>query len=246
MDHAFVFAGKTYVLGSFVDASAKNAVASVAREDGKITISVEADTITGTLPATVQSKFQKYAESHAFPHGISFAKGGENESNRELIVAVLTSFFVAVVLIFGILVLQFNSFAQPFVILFSVLMALPFIMVGLLIIDVPFSMPFGIGFISFTGIAVNHGIILIDAINRNVEKGMNDVTALVEAGSSRLEPMLLTTFTTAFGILPIALRDQFWAGLGFTVIFGLMAATVLTLFVVKGIYFELFMRRRKS
>lgn len=77
---------------------------------------------------------------------------------------------------------------------------------------------------------------------------MQDFTALVEAGSSRLEPMMLTTFTTAFGILPIALRDRFWSGLGFTIIFGLIAASILTLFIVKGIYYEVFMadHRRRS
>ncbi len=74
---------------------------------------------------------------------------------------------------------------------------------------------------------------------------MQGFTALVEAGSSRLEPMMLTTFTTAFGILPIALRDRFWSGLGFTIIFGLVAASILTLFVVKGIYYEVFMARKK-
>ena len=66
------------------------------------------------------------------------------------------------------------------------------------------------------------------------------MTALVEAGSSRLEPMLLTTVTTALGILPIALRDKFWSGMGFTIVFGIIAATFLTLFVVKGIYYEIY------
>lgn len=70
---------------------------------------------------------------------------------------------------------------------------------------------------------------------------MQSFTALVEAGSSRLEPMLLTTLTTALGILPIALRDKFWSGLGFTIIFGLIACTFITLFVVKGLYYEVFM-----
>jgi Cu/Ag efflux pump CusA len=67
------------------------------------------------------------------------------------------------------------------------------------------------------------------------------ITALVEAGSSRLEPMLLTTVTTALGILPIALRDKFWSGMGFTIIFGVISASALTLFVVKGIYYELYL-----
>lgn len=239
--HNFSFNGKTYRIGDFIDSNVKNAVASVQREDGKITITVEGDVEKDVLPATMQAKFEEFAKAYAFPAGITYSIGGENEANKELIVAVLTSFVIALVFIFGILVLQFNSFAQPFIIIFSVVMALPFIMVGLLLTDNPFSLPFGIGFISFTGIAVNHGIILIDAINQNLKKGMKDYTALVEAGSSRLEPMTLTTLTTALGILPIALRDQFWSGLGFTIIFGLIAASVLTLFVVKGIYYEVFM-----
>lgn len=68
----------------------------------------------------------------------------------------------------------------------------------------------------------------------------------MEAGSSRLEPMLLTTVTTAIGILPIALRDKFWAGMGFTIIFGVIAASFLTLFVVKGIYYELYMTSHRK
>ncbi|MFB0965809.1 MAG: efflux RND transporter permease subunit, partial [Patescibacteria group bacterium] len=239
--HQFAFGGKNYRIGDFIDSTVKNAVASVKREDGKITITVEGDVEKDVLPAGLQTKFEEYAKSYEFPAGITYSKGGENEANKELIIAVLVSFVVALVCIFGILVLQFNSFAQPFIIIFSVVMALPFIMVGLLLTNNPFSMPFGIGFISFTGIAVNHGIILIDAINQNLKKGMKDFTALVEAGSSRLEPMTLTTLTTALGILPIALRDQFWSGLGFTIIFGLVAASILTLFVVKGIYYEVFM-----
>jgi HAE1 family hydrophobic/amphiphilic exporter-1 len=99
--------------------------------------------------------------------------------------------------IFAILTIQFQSFSQPLIILYSVIMSLPFVMIGLLLTDNQFSLTFGIGFIAFTGIAVNHGIILIAAINENLKKGIEGITALVEAGSSRLEPMLLTTLTTA-------------------------------------------------
>lgn len=104
------------------------------------------------------------------------------------------------------------------------------------------SMPFAIGFIAFTGIGVNHAIILLDAVNINLQRGMTDIEALVEAGSSRFEPMLLTTLTTVFGILPLALKDEFWAGLGFTVIFGLIFASFMTLFVVKGVYYEIYLK----
>lgn len=137
--------------------------------------------------------------------------------------------------------MQFNSYKQPIIVLFSVVMSIPFVLLGLLLTGNQLSLTFGIGFIAFTGIAVNHGIILIDAININLGKGMRSYTALVEAGSSRLEPMILTTLTTCLGILPLALRDAFWAGLGYTIIFGLLACTLLTLFVVKGLYYEAFM-----
>lgn len=157
---------------------------------------------------------------------------------------MMSAFVTAMVVIFGILTLQFDSFAKPVIILFSVILAFPFVVLGLYLTDNPFSMSFAIGFIAFTGVAVNHGIILIDAVNQNIKRGMNAFDALVEAGSLRLEPMVVTTLTTVLGILPIALQDKFWAGMGFTIVFGLIAATFLTLFVTTTIYYELFTREQ--
>ncbi len=143
---------------------------------------------------------------------------------------------------FGILVFQFNSFSQPIVVLYSVLTALSGVLFGLWLTGNPMSMPFAIGFIAYTGIAMNHEIVLIDAINKNLEKGLTSIEALVDAGASRLEPVILTTLTTVLGVLPLALKDKFWAGLGFTIIFGLIFASIMTLFVVKGVYYEFFMK----
>lgn len=231
----------TYNVWDFVESELTNATASISREDGNIQISVEADLEVGLDSVSTQTAFVDYAKSYDFPPWISYKAWGENEANSELIVAVLSAFFIALIAIFSILTLQFHSFSQPLVILYSVIMSLPFVMLGLLFTGNQFSMPFGIGFIAFTGIAVNHGIILISAINENLKKWIEGITALVEAGSSRLEPMLLTTVTTVFGILPIALRDKFWAGMGFTIIFWIIAASLLTLFIVKWIYYELYM-----
>ena len=241
LSHTFMNGGKTYRMGDFIEPVFKNAVASVNREAGLVTVSVGADFEDGINATDIQTQFTAFAASYDFPPGISYKTGGENAENSDLIVAVLTAFFIAVLAIFSLLTLLFNSFTQPVIVLYSVVMSLPYVMIGLLLTNNQFSLPFGIGFIAFTGIAVNHGIILIDAININLRKGMASFTALVEAGSSRLEPMLLTTLTTALGILPIALRDKFWSGLGFTIIFGLIACTFITLFVVKGLYYEVFM-----
>lgn len=237
---SFVVGTTTYQVGNFIDTRTQNAIASVNREDGKVQISVEADLEQWVDTVSTQKAFVDFASTYTFPEGISYKAGWENDANSELITAVVSSFFIAIVVIFTILTLQFNSFSQPLIILYSVVMSLPFVMIGLILTGNNFSLPFGIGFIAFTGIAVNHGIILIDAINQNLEKWMDGFKALVEAGSSRLEPMTLTTVTTVLGILPIALRDRFWSGMGFTIIFGIIAASVLTLFVVKGIYYEIY------
>ena len=236
----------TYQLWNFVIYSAKNAIQSINRENGKILITVDGDLGDGVDSVTTQNAFLDFAKKYNFPSWISFEAGWENQENATLITAVLTAFFVAVLIIFAILTLQFDSYSQPMVILYSVVMSLPFVMVGLILTGNKFSLPFGIWFISFTWIAVNHWIILIDAINHNLKKWMEWFTALVEAGSSRLEPMTLTTVTTMLWILPIALRDKFWSGMWFTIIFGIFAASFLTLFVVKWIYYEIYLGAKKE
>lgn len=153
-----------------IDSNFRSAIASVKREAGVVTVSVGADFEEGISATEMQTRFENFAKSYNFKPGITYASGGENAENKDLIVAVLTAFFLAVLAIFALLTLLFNSFAQPIIVLYSVLMALPFVMIGLLLTGNPFSLPFGIGFIAFTGIAVNHGIILIDAININLRK----------------------------------------------------------------------------
>ncbi len=240
MNSNFTFAWKSYQVWNFVEYNTKNSISSIAREDGKITISVDADLEKWVDTVSTQAKFEEFAKAYSYPTGISYLKWWENEENKELIIAVLSAFFIAIMVIFTILTLQFNSYSQPLIILYSVVMSLPFVMLWLLITWNQFSLPFGIGFISFTWIAVNHWIILVDAININLKKWMNSFTALVEAGSSRLEPMTLTTVTTALWILPIALKDEFWAWMGFTIIFGIISASTLTLFILKWIYYEVY------
>jgi multidrug efflux pump subunit AcrB len=85
-------------------------------------------------------------------------------------VSVLIAFFLSLLAIFAILTLQFQSFSQPLVILYSVFMSIPFVMLGLYLTGFPFSLTFGIGFVAFTGIAVNDAIILLTAINENLKK----------------------------------------------------------------------------
>ncbi|MEF2175412.1 MAG: efflux RND transporter permease subunit [Candidatus Absconditabacteria bacterium] len=225
-------------LGSVLDYQFDNSVASISRENGKITIKVEADTQPDAPTLEIQTNLTEFAENYQYPEGISFMKGGENEENMDLIIATGVSFLIALILIFTTLVLQFSSYSQPLIILYSVLLALLGVNIGLYVTGNAYSMTFGIGFISLTGIVVNDAILLIETINQNIKKGLEFVTALIESGKSRLQPIMVTTLTTCFGLLPIAMQDEFWAGLGYTVVFGLAMGSFFTLFVTPILYYE--------
>lgn len=177
---------------------------------------------------------------------MSFDAAGEADENAELIGAAARGLVIALFLILVILVLQFNSFSKPAIILYSVFLALLGVNIGLFLTGNPYSMPFGIGFIALTGIVVNDAIIFIDKINKNMEHGVDVFESIIEAGRSRLQPIILTTLTTLLGVLPIALQDEFWAGLGYTMIFGLFAGSAMTLFVIPSLYYMVFVKKENT
>lgn len=220
------------------------AISKIDRVDTKITITVDSDLEDGLVASAIQPQLIAFAQEYEFPFGTSFEAAGEAEENSELIVSTLIAFGVALFLIFIILVLQFNSYAQPAVILYSVVLALLWVNAGLYILGIPYSMAFAIGFIALTGIVINNAIIYIDRINTNLREGLEQKEAILYAGKSRLVPMLVTTVTTVCGILPIAFQDEFWAGLGFTIVFGLITGTIMTLFVIPSLFYQAFMVRR--
>ncbi len=220
-------------------------ISSISREDWKIVIKVESDLENAKDTPFIQQKLQEYASSYKFPTWISFSAWGENEENKDLIISTLTSFVIAIFLIFTILVLQFNSYLQPAIILYTIVLAILWVNIWLYITWNPYSMPFAIWFIALTWIVVNNAIILIDKININLEKWMNRIEAVAESWRSRLRPILLTTLTTVFWILPLAMQDEFWAWLWYTIIFWLTFSTFLTLFVIPVMYYSLFLTPKK-
>ena len=134
--------------------------------------------------------------------------------------------------------MQFNSFRQSFFILLSLPLALIAVFPGLAITGQTLSFPSFIGVIALSGVVVNDAIMLMDKINRNRRSGLSKFEAIIDAGRTRLQPILLTTITTVAGILPLTLSDPIWGPLGFAIIFGLSFATVLTLFVIPMLYLK--------
>ena len=129
------------------------------------------------------------------------------------------AFFVAVFLAFALLVYQFNSFSKPAIILYSIITALLGANIGLFVTGNPYSMSFGIGFISLIGVVVNTAIFLVDRINENLKHGVSIEKAIVEAGTVRVKPIIISALTTILGIGSVVTQDPFYAGLGWTVIF---------------------------
>lgn len=220
------------------------AISEIKRVDTKITTVVDSDLIDWVVASSVQPLFLEYAENYEFPLGISYESWWEAEENADLIQWVLTAFVIALFLIFIILVLQFNSYGQPAIILYSVILALLWVNTWLWIMWLPYSMAFAIWFIALTWIVINNAIIYIDRINTNLREWLVDFDAILQAGKSRLIPMLVTTITTIFGILPIAFQDQFWAWLWFTIVFWLVTWTIMTLFVIPSLYYQVFLKKR--
>jgi len=171
----------TYRMGDFIEVKPSNAIQYINRTNGDIQIKVTSDVEPGANAANINTELSNYAASYAFPTGIHSSTGGENAENADFLIALVMSFILAIIVIFGILTYQFNNFSQPLVVYYSVLMATPFVLLGLWLTNNQLSVPMAIGFISFTGVAANPGIILIDAINLNLSKGMDGFTALVEA-----------------------------------------------------------------
>jgi multidrug efflux pump subunit AcrB len=225
--------------GSVIDYSVTRSSPSITRQDGNIQVSVTASLIERGAAWDVQSSLEEFAASYNFPDGIWFTRWWENAENEELISTVLQWVFLAFFFIFAVLVYQFNSYAQPAVILYSVFMSLSWVIFGLYITGNPLSMPVGIWFISLMWIVVNDAIVMVDKINKNISQWMILTTAIIEWAISRLNPILVTTITTIAGILPIALQDVFWAGLWYTIVFWLAMGSFLTLIVIPALYYAM-------
>ena len=198
---------------------------------------------------------QKTLNGMDMPEGVSYEITGAFEQQQEAFADLGTLLLLIVFLVFIVMAAEFESLASPFVIMFSVPFAFTGVILGLLVTGVPLSIIAFIGAIMLVGIVVKNGIVLIDYTILNRERGMSVRTALLHAGASRLRPVLMTTLTTVFGMIPMAIGigqgSEMWQPMGVTVAFGLTISTLVTLLLIPCVYAlvsrrQIRRRRKKS
>ena len=238
--------GQTVPVKDIAQVELKNALSGIAHKEGKPLETISADLKTGADLAAITGELKQKINNAGFSDVVSVEIGGETEDIDKSFKETFMSMIVAVILIAIILVLVFNSFRQPLIIIFTLPLAIIGVIFGLLILGMPFSFTTFIGIVALAGIVVNDAIVLIDRANKNVARGMDGVAAILEAGKARIQPIFLTTLTTIAGITPLIWADELWRGFSIAVIFGLAFATILTLVIVPVMYANYYIRKSES
>lgn len=200
-------------------------------------ITITADVERGFSTDKVTKEIIGQLDEYPWPDGYQYYVAGERESQQESFGGMGRAIVIAMIAIFAVLVLQFRSFSQPLIVFTAIPLAVIGSIFALLITGNTFSFTAFVGLTSLVGIVVNNSIILVDYTNKLRKQGKTAVEALMEAGPVRFVPIVLTTATTIFGLLPLTLRGgTLWGPMGWTIIGGLIVSTFLTLIVVPLLY----------
>ncbi len=210
----------------------------ITRVDGKRYVEVSAkfaeqSNVSGYVAQAQTLIEDEFTEERLNALGLSVdaitTDSGQETENQESFASAGIAFLAAILIIFVLLVTQFKSIIQPLLILLAIPFSIPGVFPGLYLTDQSFSFFIMIGMTGLVGIVVNNTILLVDVANQKRRAGMTPADAMGHALHERLRPLLVTSLTTIFGLLPLALSDPFWEGLAFTIIFGLAASTLLVI-----------------
>jgi multidrug efflux pump len=239
-------------LTSVAEIERTSSITDIRRSDMKRVITITGN-VEGRLPQDVLNDVRTQLASFDMPGGYTIRFTGEDEEQKKAEAFLGRAFMITILLVFLILVSEFNSVKVPFVIMLSVLLSLIGVLIGLMVTRMPFSVVMtGVGVIALAGIVVKNAIVLLDFAKQKRAQGMPLDQALLEAGRTRLRPVMLTAVTTVLGILPLATgfdfnwrelhfivgaeSAAFWGPLGVAVIFGLSISSFLTLVIVPTFY----------
>lgn len=227
-------------------------IGAINRKDQKRVVTVSANA-EGRLGNEVLNDVKIKLNDFKMPPGYGISYTGEQESQDESQTFLGKAFLISLLLVFFFLVIEFNSVMSPIIIMFTVLLSLIGVLIGLLVTQTPFGIIMtGIGIIALGGIVVRNAIILLDFQHELEKRGMSKEEAVVQSGMIRLRPVFLTAAATILGLVPLTTgvdfdwrslswiiggtNTAFWRPMGVAIIFGLTVATFLTLVVVPTIF----------
>ena len=235
-------------ISNFVERRPAENVESIERIDGRVVKFIRADVAPGVLADAKVKELQAWLDEAGLDPRVNVEFRGANEEQADSIAFIVVAMMSSLLLMFVLLVTQFNSLYQSLLILLAVVMSTAGVLLGLLVTNSPFSAILtGVGVVALAGIVVNNNIVLIDTYNhiRRRHPELDQISLIVRTGAQRLRPVLLTTVTTVFGLLPLASHfsidfinrsivyggqlSAFWVPLAQAIVSGLTFATLLTL-----------------
>ena len=233
--------GENIRISDVAEFRAEEGPSKIEKKDKKKKIVLYANLKSELDLKTAQELVIETLEDMGYPEGITYGTGGKSADMAEMSNQLQYTFMIAVFLIYFILVWQFESFIMPFVIILSIPLSTTGAFYALYLAGLSIDAMVSVGFVMLAGIVVNNAIVLIDFINFRREVGDNMNKALITAGKTRLRPILMTTLTTVLGMLPLMFSNgegsEIYKGMSFVVVFGLSAATLLTLIVIPVFYY---------
>jgi HAE1 family hydrophobic/amphiphilic exporter-1 len=226
-------------LGSVAEIRQGSGPSKINRFDRQREIRIDAN-LSGRLLGEVLGDVQARSKAIAVPPGYTVGIVGMGEMQAESFGNIIASLLLAIVFIYIVLASQFESFKHPFAIMLALPMSLIGAVFALLVFNSALSVMSLIGIIMLMGLVTKNGILLVDFTNVLRDRGLERSEALVQAGATRLRPILMTTFAMIFGMMPVAFAfsegSEFRAPMGQAVIGGLITSTLLTLFIVPVVY----------
>lgn len=216
------------------------AAPEIERENRQRVISVESTLGAGVALGDVLKEVDRLLADYPTPDGVDLEVGGTVEDQGDAFSDLLTLFVLIVVLVYIVMATQFESLKFPFIIMFTIPFAFTGVFLALWLTSTPLSLIALIGAIMLVGIVTKNGIVMVDYMNLLIERGSGVYEAVIAGGKSRLRPVLMTSFTTVLGMVPLAIGtgagSETWQPMGIAVIGGLTFSTILTLFVVPVLY----------
>ena len=237
--------GAEVPLSSVAVLEVRPAPSKLVRIDGQpsIAISTNADTRKVSPSAVVRDINAQFKESMREEYGATLLLDEDSKAQNEMVTFLLVGFLLAALANYCLLAVPLRSYTQPLIVMGAIPFGIIGAMIGHLLLGLPISMFSLFGIIAVSGVVVNDGIIMVDFINQGVREGMSKSKAAVEAGARRFRPILLTSLTTFFGLLPIMLEQSVQARyvipMAVSLSYGVLFATGITLFLLPCLYVAL-------